>query len=44
VAPVESFIVSMKPEIQPEELDRAGAWGRSLVGAAERSLAGSLAH
>ncbi len=29
--PTESFIVSMKPEIRPEELDRARDWGASLA-------------
>lgn len=30
VAAPESFVVSMKPEIDPEELARAQAWGASL--------------
>ena len=29
--PMESFIVGMKPEISNRELERAGAWGSSLV-------------
>ena len=29
--PMESFIVSMKPEISNRERERAGAWGSSLV-------------
>jgi flavodoxin len=29
--PSESFIVTMKPEIRPGELDRARAWGASLA-------------
>lgn len=37
VVPPESFIVSMKPELQPGELERAGAWradlGRRVVAA-----------
>lgn len=44
VAPVESFIVSMKPEIRPEELERARAWGHSLAGAIEPSPVAGLAH
>lgn len=33
--PSESFIVSMKPEIRPDELERARTWGASLAGRAE---------
>jgi hypothetical protein len=29
--PIESFIVSMKPEISDRELQRAGTWAASLV-------------
>ncbi len=29
--PSESFIVTMKPEIRPAELDRARAWGADLA-------------
>lgn len=29
--PIESFIVSMKPEISDRELERAGTWAASLV-------------
>ena len=31
VAPPESFIVSIKPELLPGELQRARAWGASLA-------------
>jgi menaquinone-dependent protoporphyrinogen IX oxidase len=35
--PTESFFVSPEPDISPEELERAGAWGRTL---AEQALGG----
>ncbi len=34
----ESFIVSMKPEILPEELERARAWGESLAARIESQV------
>jgi flavodoxin len=37
VAAPESFIVSMKPEIEPEELARARAWGATLPGRMQAS-------
>lgn len=33
VAPPQSFMVSMKPELEPGELERAGAWAADLADA-----------
>jgi hypothetical protein len=33
VVPQESFIVSMKPRLEPGELERAPAWAATLVAA-----------
>jgi flavodoxin len=41
VLPPESFIVTMKPVLQPGELERARAWGAELAAAADR-IAGAV--
>jgi len=38
LAPPESFMVSMKPELEPGEVERAAAWAQDVAARAEVSL------
>jgi flavodoxin len=42
--PTESFAVTMKPELEPGELDRAQAWGTALAASLAPAGAGAMAQ